>query len=191
MILTTPAATSARLLGTLAPEAARLLAAIPYASVTLASVAYRQAEVPIPLDGSGFLVPRSAGLLMTACSWASSKFDHLGGDGTARLRVSAGRIDDRRAEGLTDQALVDAVRRDLATTMGIEAPPLAVRLNRWPSSLPQYRVGHLERLAAIEADLAHNAPGVVVTGSAFRGVGLPACIDQGRTAARQLLSLFG
>jgi oxygen-dependent protoporphyrinogen oxidase len=107
------------------------------------------------------------------------------------LRVSAGRVDDRRAEPLTDGALTRALRDDLATTMGIEAMPSEVRLNRWPSSLPQYRVGHLDRLAAIEGDVARAGPGVIVTGAAFRGVGLPACIAQGRGAARQLLSLFG
>lgn len=191
VVVATPAPAASRLVEVLAPEAAKLLAGIRYASVALASFAVREADVGVPLDGSGFLVPRSAGLLMTACSWASTKFDHLGGDGTARLRVSAGRIDDHRAEALTDAALIEALRADLRTTMGIEAPPLAVRLNRWPASLPQYRVGHLDRLAAIEDEVARVAPGVVVTGAAFRGVGLPACIAQGRGAARQLLSLFG
>jgi oxygen-dependent protoporphyrinogen oxidase len=191
VIVATPATAAAGLLETLAPEATRLLADVPYASVTLASFAFREADVGVALDGSGFLVPRSAGLLMTACSWSSSKFEHLGGGGIARLRVSAGRLDDRRAEALTDAALIRALRDDLATTMGIAATPSEVRLNRWPSSLPQYRVGHLDRLAAIEGDVTRAGPGVIVTGAAFRGVGLPACIAQGRGAARQLLSLFG
>jgi protoporphyrinogen/coproporphyrinogen III oxidase len=191
VVVATPAAAAAGLLGGLVPEAARLLTAIHYASVTLVSFAYRDEDVPMPLEGSGFLVPRSAGLLMTACSWASSKFDHLGGDGTTRLRVSAGRVDDRRAEALSDEALVAALRDDLTTTMGIEAAPREVRVNRWPASLPQYRVGHLDRLAVVEDEVRRHVPGVVVTGAAFRGVGLPACIDQGRRAARQVLSLFG
>jgi oxygen-dependent protoporphyrinogen oxidase len=80
---------------------------------------------------------------------------------------------------------------DLRVTMGISRPPIATRVSRWPASLPQYRVGHLERLATIESDLAARAPGLVATGAAFRGVGLPACIAQGREAARQVLSLFG
>jgi oxygen-dependent protoporphyrinogen oxidase len=190
VLLATPAPVAARLIATTAADGSRLLAGIAYASVTLVSFAFRPADVPVPLDGSGFLVPRSADMLMTACSWASTKFAHLGGGDVARLRVSAGRIDDVRAGRRDDGALVEELRGDLARTMGITDPPLAVRVSRWPASLPQYTVGHLDRLAAIEEDVARRAPGLVVTGAAFRGVGLPACIAQGRSAGRQILSLF-
>jgi oxygen-dependent protoporphyrinogen oxidase len=191
ILVTTPAPAAARLVGVLAPEAARLLGTIEYSSVVLVSFAYDPGAVPRPLDASGFLVPRSAGMLMTACSWASSKFAHLGRDELVRLRVSAGRWGDERWLALAPGDLVAELRRDLATTMGIAADPLQVRVSPWPAGLPQYTVGHLDRLAAIEADLDAGAPAVSVTGAAFRGVGLPACIDQGRSAARQMLTRLG
>ncbi|MPY95842.1 MAG: protoporphyrinogen oxidase [Acidimicrobiia bacterium] len=191
VLVASPAPEASRLLAALDPGAAAVLAGIEYASVALVSFAYPLAAVPRPLDGSGFLVPRSAGLLMTACSWSSSKWAHVGGDGTARLRVSAGRDGDDRIAALDDGALVSALRADLRTTMGIDAEPAQVRVTPWPASLPQYRPGHLDRLASLEASLAGAAPGVVATGAAFRGVGLPACIDQGRQAARRLLGRLG
>ncbi len=191
VIVTAPAPVAAALLAPLAPEAATTLGAIDYASVVLVSFAYRAADVDRPLDGSGFLVPRSAGMVMTACSWSSSKWAHLGGDGTVRLRVSAGRDGDGRIAGLDNEDLVSALRLDLGTTMGITAAPAGVRVSPWPSSLPQYRPGHLARVAAVEADVADRSPGLAVTGAAFRGVGLPACIDQGRRAAAAIIERLG
>lgn len=191
VVVTAPAPAAAQLLAGLAPQASTLLTAVEYASVTLVSFAYRADGVSRPLDGSGFLVPRNSGLLMTACSWASSKFAHLGGDGVVRLRVSAGRWGDTRANRLTDAELVRALRRDLAKTMGIGAAPEAVRISPWPRALPQYTVGHLDRLAAVEADVAAVGPGLAVTGAAFRGVGIPAGVHQGRQAARSVLARLG
>src|SRR5690606_37883588 len=114
------------------------------------------------------------------------KWAHLGGDGIARLRVSAGRDGDERPATMSGGSLVEALRADLRATMGIIAEPAAVRVSPWPRSLPQYRPGHLARLDALEASLAEHAPRLVATGAAFRGVGLPACIDQGRKAARRV-----
>ena len=186
VVVTTPAPVSARLLAEACRSAAGVLGGIEYSSVVLTSFAWPSAALGRPLDGSGFLVPRSEGLLMTACSWSSAKFAHLGGDGVARLRVSAGRWGDDRIAGLSDTDLVDRLRADLAVTMGIEAPPVEVRISPWPNGLPQYWPGHLDRLAAAEAALADQAPGIVVTGAAFRGVGLPAGIHQARRAAEQI-----
>jgi oxygen-dependent protoporphyrinogen oxidase len=191
VVLTAPAWVSAGLISGLAPKAAELLAGIEYASVTLVSLAYHPDAVDRPLDGSGFLVPRNAGQLMTACSWASSKFGHLGGDGVVRLRVSAGRWGDERAERMNEQELLAALRHDLSVTMGIYAEPTEVRVNRWPRSLAQYTVGHLERVAEIEADTLEGGPALAVTGAAFRGVGLPMGIHQGRSAARAVLARLG
>jgi oxygen-dependent protoporphyrinogen oxidase len=167
--------------------AASALAGLDYASVTLVSFAYR--TTVIDREGSGFLVPRSAGLLMSACSWASSKFAHYGSDGTARLRVSTGRWGDDRHLRLDDAALVAGLRADLALTMGVTAEPDEVRISRWPSSLPQYRVGHLDRVGTLEAELAPLP--IRVAGASLRGVGLPACIDGARRAAREVLAQLG
>lgn len=181
VILTCPAWESARLLEPLAPDAATILGDIEYADVGLATFVVRSEHLARPLDGSGFLVPRGQGLLTTACSWASAKWRHYAHEGLAVLRVSAGRTDDRRWLDLSEEELVAALANELAAT-GMVSPADAtrgrfeVRVTPWLRSLPQYRPGHLERAAAVEACLADSSPGLVAAGAAFRGVGLPACI---------------
>jgi oxygen-dependent protoporphyrinogen oxidase len=192
VVVTTPPAVAADQIVGLAPRASALLAQIPMASVTLVTMAVPRDDIDHPLDGSGFLVARPEGLVLTACTWSSTKWAHLAGDGsTVVLRASAGRHRDTRAETMDDLALVGALAEDLRTTMGLRGPALEVRVNRWPRSFPQYRVGHLGWLVAIEDELATRVPGVVVTGAGFRGLGVPACIRQGRQASRSLLKRLG
>ncbi len=144
------------------------------------------------LDGSGFLVPRAAGLLLTACSWVTSKWPHLAADpSVAVLRASVGRDGDDRAVTLDDESLVAGVLDDLATTMGVKAPPLDVRISRWPRSFPQPRPGHLDAVAAAEAALAARSPRLAATGAWARGVGVPACIRGARAAAARVLAAGG
>jgi len=188
VVLATPAFAAARLLAPAAPAAARALGEIEYSSVALASMAVDEDEVDRPLDASGYLVPRVEGRLITACSWASTKWPHLHRPGRALLRVSAGRLGDERAAALDDDELVDAMCADLSATMGLRGRPAEVRVTRWARSFPQYTPGHLERIAAIEAALASDAPGLVVAGAAYRGVGIPATIHHARTAAAGLLT---
>jgi oxygen-dependent protoporphyrinogen oxidase len=184
VIVAVPAFAAANLLAGVAPEAATELAAIEYASVAIVTLAFPRSAVKRELDASGFLVARSEGLLMTACSWASSKWAHLGGsDAPVVLRVSAGRHGDERALDLDDGDLVAHLVDELTTTMAIVGDPTEVRVSRWPRSFPQYAVGHLDRVARIESSLAAAAPGVIVAGAALRGLGVPACIRQGRDAA--------
>jgi oxygen-dependent protoporphyrinogen oxidase len=170
-----------------APSAAEVLAAIEYASVALVALAVPRAGVDGDLDGSGFLVPRSAGLRLTACSWVSSKWPHLAVDpDVALLRASVGRDGDDRAVTLDDNGLVAGVLADLKATMGMRAAPTDVRVSRWPRSFPQPRPGHLARVAAAEAAVA-AVPGLTLTGAWAEGVGVPACIRGGRAAARRVL----
>lgn len=184
VIVTLPAAEAGALVAPVSATAAGLLRSIDYASVVLVSLAFDKADVNHPMEGSGYLVPAVEGRTITACSWASSKWAHIGTDETVILRVSAGRYRDNRALLIDDDALLSAVRADLAATMGLDAQPHSVRISRWEKSLPQFRPGHLELVADIERALAHDAPWLQVTGSWARGLGLPACIHQGRQAAR-------
>lgn len=191
VVIATPAAAAARLLAETAPVAADLLTGIEYASVVLVTLAYPASAVGVPLDGSGFLIPRTEGLFTTAVSWSSVKWAHLARpDGEVTLRASAGHRADPTAVTLPDDEVLSRIRADLHLTMGIspETEPLEARISRYPRGLPQYDVGHLDRVAAIEAAVAQTAPGLVVTGAAFRGLGVPACIRQGRAAARALLA---
>ena len=188
VVLACPAPTAAALLSTLSPLAAQELAAMTHSAVALVTLVFEASAVPIELDASGFLVPRSAGLFMTAVSWGSSKWAHWDDGRHVVLRASAGRTGDERQASMDDDELVAALLADLRTTMGITAEPVATRVARWPLGFTQYTVGHLDRVDRIDAALGRDCPGVVVAGSPYRGLGLPACIRQGREAARQLLA---
>ena len=186
-VVAVPAGPAARLLGG-SPQAAAELAAIDHASVALAVLVYPAGAFRRPLQGSGFLVPRHEGRLLTACSFASAKWPHWTAPGQVVLRASAGRWGDERAMALTDAELVARLHAELVEALGLREPPAHHRVARWVDAFPQYRVGHLDRVERIEAALARDLPGVAVAGPALRGVGIPACIAQGRRAARLVLA---
>ena len=188
VVVALPAPAAGRLLAPHAPGAGATLTAIEHASVTLVALAYPSAAVPRRLDGSGFVVAAGQGRLMTACSWASSKWAHLSRPGQVLLRVSAGRAGDERASTLDDDAVVARLRLELGEALGITGPPAEVRVARWPGAFPQYAPGHLARMAAAEEELAGRLPGVTLAGALLAGVGLPACIGSGRAAARRALA---
>ncbi len=188
VVLASPAFADARLLEAVAPEPAATLGAVDSSSVALVTLAVPADAVERPLDASGYLVPRTEGCLITACTWASSKWAHLAVPGQVLLRASAGRYGDERIADLDDDALVAAVRADLGTTMDLDAEPSEVRVVRWTRSFPQYAPGHLQRMAAVDEQLAAEAPGVVLAGAAQKGVGIPACIRQGREAAAAVVA---
>lgn len=182
VILTCPATATAALIEPFCPESASELRKIVYSSAVLVTFVVDRQLVDNPLDGSGFLVPRDQSLMMTACSWSSSKWRHYDDGVHAVLRVSAGRTDDPRWLSMTEPEIISTLTEELALTVGLHGQP-SVRVTEWRNALPQYRPGHLDRVEAIEADLSAAAPGVVATGAAFRGLGLPACVRQGRLAA--------
>jgi oxygen-dependent protoporphyrinogen oxidase len=184
VVVATPAPAAAALVG---GEAGEELRRIRAASVTLVTLAWPLAAFPRPLPGSGFLVPRVDGRLMTACSFGSNKWPHWSDDRTAVLRVSAGRAGDERAMSLGDDEVVAALVGELREAVGVRGEPAAVRITRWPDGFPQYEPGHLDRVARMEAALARDLPHVRLAGGSLRGVGLPACIGSGRAAARALL----
>jgi oxygen-dependent protoporphyrinogen oxidase len=186
VVLAVPAPVAASLLAPLAADVSGELAALEYAGVTVTTLAFADSAIGRPLDGTGFLVPEGEGRLVTACSWGSGKWPHWASHGTAVLRVSTGRHHDRRDAELDDAALVDAVLADLTDVLGLTDPPVATTVTRWPAALPQYRPGHLDRLAAWETTLAERTPGLVLAGAATRGLGIPACVASGRRAAQAL-----
>ncbi len=203
VVVTTPAPVTARLLADVAPGAAAHFAAIEVADVAFVTVVAPRAAVAHPLDGSGFLVARGAHagsgsdepLLMTACSWTSSKWAHVtaddSGDRYVAVRVAVGRTDDRRWLELDEATLVRLLLAELEVTIGLRGEPTAVRVTPWMGSLPQYRPGHLERAAAVDALLAAEAPGLLVAGAACHGLGLPACVAQARAVTATLGELLG
>jgi len=186
VIVTTPAPITARLVEPVSSAAAKDLNQIAHASVVLTTFAFDHHQVP-DSDHSGFLVPRDAGLTMTAASYGSNKWRHWD-DGThAVIRVSAGHAGNDRAIGLGDDALVAELLDELRAHAGITGDPVAVRLSRFRDGFAQYEVGHLDRVERIDASLRADAPRIRLAGAALRGVGVPACIRHGRDAARALL----
>jgi oxygen-dependent protoporphyrinogen oxidase len=189
VVLAVPAHRAAPVLADHAPGAAATLAGIDHATVALVGLVVDRDAVGRQLDGSGFLVPRSAGRLITACSWVSSKWAHLAGDGSSVvLRASAGHAGDERAATMDDDALVAGVLADLRDLMDLRGAPTAVRVSRWPRSFPQPRPGHLDAVDAVDAELATRTPGLAATGAWARGVGIPACIRTARAAATRVLT---
>jgi oxygen-dependent protoporphyrinogen oxidase len=184
VVLTAPAPAASALLEPHAPTAAAGLSSIEYASVAMVTLAVPLAQLAHPLDASGFLVAHDAPLpALTACSWASAKWTHLHDPDLALLRVSAGRHGRTEALDLDDDELVRVLTSDLHTTMGMTGHPTQARVTRWVDALPQFRPGHLGRVASWRSELAEHAPGLVLAGAALDGLGVPACIRQGRAAA--------
>jgi oxygen-dependent protoporphyrinogen oxidase len=196
IILALPAPRAAVLLAPHSPVAAGVLSTIEYASVAVVTLAVPSGAIGAPLEGTGFLVPRTSPIdgrpaLITGCTYLSRKWPHLATGGTELIRVSVGRFGDERHLELDDTELRDAAFSELAGVLDITGVPSDSRVTRWPGAFPQYRVGHLTRIGNIEKAVADLA-GVAVAGAAYQGVGIPACIASGRTAARSVLgSLTG
>ncbi|MGQ9894564.1 MAG: protoporphyrinogen oxidase [Roseiflexus sp.] len=186
VILATPAYVSADLVNDAFPDLASALRAIRYVSTATISLVYRRAEVGTPLDGYGLVIPRSEQSQINACTLSSVKFRYRAPDEYLLLRCFVG--GSRKPELLSrdDDDLVNMVRSDLRAILDITAAPVLTRIYRWHNGNPQYDVGHLDRIAALEA-LCPD--GLLLTGAAYRGVGVPDCIKQGRDAAGRALAL--
>jgi len=185
-VLATPAAPTARLLAELAPEAARELAEIEYASTAVVTLAFRAADVPLlaETDASGFLVPPVEGRRVKASTFSFAKWGWVrqAGDGLLLLRASLGRHREEATLQVTDDELVAVSLGDLAAAVGLDAVPVDTHVQRWGGGLPQYSLGHLDRVARIRADVA-KVPGLALAGAAYDGVGIPAVIASGHRAA--------
>ncbi|MCW2575407.1 MAG: hemY [Modestobacter sp.] len=182
VVLATPAGPTARLLADVAPDAVEPLQGIPYASMAVVAMAFPEQPVDA---GSGLLVPPVTGRLVKGVTVSSSKWPHLSG-GVLRVRSSVGRFGDDAALQRDDADLTAAVVADVAELLGLERPePVQTHLVRWVDGLPQYLVGHPQRVAAIRSAV-DAVPGLAVAGAAYGGVGVPACIRDARRAVATL-----
>jgi len=170
------------------PSLATTFDSIPYVSTATLSVAYPLSDVPHPLNGYGYIIPRVEARDALACTWTSSKFPHRAPEGYALLRVFIGRAGQEAALDGSDEELLQIVRTELERTLGITAEPMFHRLFRWPDSMPQYTMGHPDRLAKIDDGLQQH-PGLFIAGSAYRGIGIPDCINSGQQAAQNALDV--
>ncbi|MFQ5343769.1 MAG: protoporphyrinogen oxidase, partial [Anaerolineae bacterium] len=188
VVLATPAYVSANLVEALNPDLAAGLRQIRYVSTATVSLGFRESDLRRPLDGFGFVIPHSEKRRIAACTWTSTKFDHRAPGDHVLIRSFVGGAYDEHLVDLDDDAMTRMVRDELADIMGITAEPTTVEIFRWRKGNPQYDVGHLERVAALEATCD---PGLFLAGSAYRGVGLPDCVKNGRETAEQLVEYLG
>ncbi len=189
VVLATPARATARLLADVAPDAARALDAVDYASMAVVTLAVRARDLPAT-DGSGFLVPPVDGRAVKAATYSFAKWDWVRDAGAADdlllLRCSLGRHREEQTLQRTDEELVGLALGDLRDAVGLVAGPVDAHVRRWGGALPQYAVGHVGRVDSIRAAVA-ALPGLAVCGAAYDGLGLPACIASAERAAAQVL----
>jgi len=184
-VLALPAYAAARLLQGVDAALADVLRQIPYAASATVSLAYRREDVRHPLKGYGFVVPRVEGRPLLACTWTSSKFPHRAPRGYILFRTFFGRAGADEVVSLPEDKLVALARSELREIMGVEAIPTHAWVFRWQQGLPQYTVGHVDRLAFIEERVC-RLPGLYVVGNAYRGVGIPDCIANGERVAGEI-----
>jgi oxygen-dependent protoporphyrinogen oxidase len=187
LLLAIPAFEIARLTSDLDGDLARRLEAVPYASSVTINLAYRRDAIGHLLDGFGFVVPACEGRSIIACSFSSIKFAHRAPAGHVLLRAFAGGALQPEPFTWDDERLLGAVCRDLEELLAIQAPPLWSQLVRHARVMPQYQVGHLTWLAALEKTL-QRWPTLKLAGNAYRGVGVPDVVHSGEMAADALLA---
>lgn len=190
VVAATPAFVSARTLQAVSPRIAQLCGEIPYASAATVALAFNREDIRHPLNGSGWVVPRVEKTGIMAGSWLSSKWPGRAPEGKVLLRAFLGGARDPEAFAKTDAEMIRTALQAMSGLIGITGTPLFTRVYRWENANAQHEVGHLDRVATIDRELAAH-PGLFVTGSGFRGVGIPDCVADGRATARQVVSWLG
>ncbi len=192
VVFATPAYDTAALLRSVDALAADAMEAIPYASVANVTFLYPRAVVDKSLQGTGFLVPAVDDRFIVGCTWMDQKWGRevlteAGdvepiGDEAVIIRASVGRHGDDRWITMTDEEIALRAHAELVLSMGIKGTPLSSTVRRWPLAMPQYTVGHANRLSAIESRLAEH-PGLHVVGAAYRGIGVASCLIKSQAIA--------
>jgi protoporphyrinogen/coproporphyrinogen III oxidase len=192
VIVAVPATPAARMLADVAPAAAAELAAVEYASVAIVTLAMPVHAFPERPSWSGYLVPPIDGHVTTAVTFSSVKWGWLGkaADELVVLRASIGRHREQANLQHEDGELVDTVLAELGQAVGVAGKPVDARVSRWGGALPQYAVGHVERMARVRAAVEAN-PGLAVCGAVYDGVGVAACVASARRAVDHILPSLG
>jgi oxygen-dependent protoporphyrinogen oxidase len=194
VVLATPARATSRLLSDVVPDAALELARIEYASMAVVTLAFPARGLP-GVEGSGFLVPPVDGRKVKAATYSFQKWDWVreagrgaapGGEDLLMVRASIGRHREESVLQVDDAELVDLALHDLSDAIGLSVRPADAHVQRWGGGLPQYAVGHLDRVRLVRGAVART-PGLAVCGAAYDGLGIPACIASAEAAATQVL----
>lgn len=187
VVVAIPSPRAAPLLEPVDPELGETVGEIRTAGLAVVALGFRESEMDgVPVDGFGFLVPRGTGPRILGCLWDSSVFPGRAPEGHALLRCMIGGAHDPAAVSADEEVLLDQVRRDLETTMGLTAEPAMTRVYRWPLGIGQYTVGHQRRLDRIHERLA-GLPGLWVAGSSFYGVAMNACFEKAPEQAGEII----
>jgi oxygen-dependent protoporphyrinogen oxidase len=187
VIIATPANVAARLLQPVDARLGGLLAGVGYSSCAIVHLAYPLDRVRHPLDAAGLVVPHVEGRPMQACSFYSVKYAGRAPDGVVVLRAFFGGALHPELTALDDDCLTELAQSEVATLLGAEGQPLLASVTRWPKSMPQYQVGHLQLVDKVERCVERHA-GLELAGAAYRGVGIPHCIHSGEQAAERILA---
>ncbi len=191
VIVALPAQRSGKVLRGVDSALASDLESIRYASSAVVNLAYPREAIPNPLDGFGFVVPHVEKRNIIACSYSSMKYAGRAPAGFALLRVFVGGALRAEVAELSDDKISAAVRKELRELLGIRQEPSITTIQRYPASMPQYELGHLERVQRIENRIDSHKH-LEIAGNGFRGVGIPDCIASGERAATALFGdLFG
>ena len=189
VILATPTDIAGKLLTQLDSSFDSLLGPVEYAAVAVVSLGYRQKDVGHSLNGFGFLVPRSAGLRVLGSVWNSSLFPGRAPEGRALLTSFVGGTSDSAAATLEPQELVSLVHREISPVLSVKSAPIFSNVTIWPRALPQYNLGHADRLAAL-AKLCARFPGLSLVGNYLRGPAVGSCVDQALAVAQEVRNML-
>jgi oxygen-dependent protoporphyrinogen oxidase len=189
VVLACPAYRQAGLLADLDPELAERLAGIAYNRIAVVAVGYRQADLPRPLDGFGYIAPQRTRRDLLGVQWCSSIFPDRAPPGMVLVRALCGGWHRAEVAGWDDERLVEAVRADLRLALGIRAAPVFRHIVRWDRAIPQYLLGHRERVAWIEQRLSRH-PGLFLAGNAYHGVAFNDCTEQSERVAEKVATFF-
>jgi protoporphyrinogen/coproporphyrinogen III oxidase len=189
VILAVPSFNAAQLIAPFDHGLAADLNKIRYVSTATITLAYRKEDIKVPFSGFGFVIPRKENRGITACTWSSIKFDHRAPDDVLLLRCFIGGPGKEECVSFADEDIYQIVKDELLSILQLSAKPIFQRIYRWEKANPQYDVGHLYLVDRIFKQ-SEKHKGLYLTGSAFEGVGIPDCINQGQKSALKALQSF-
>ena len=185
VIIAAPAYAAANLLKHLDPSLADQLMEIPYASTATVSIAYKKEDVSHPLNGFGFVIPKVENRRIMAATWTSVKFSYRAPGDSVLIRCFVGGALNENLVSLSDEEMIKMVREELKDIMGIGAKPILSRVFRFHKAMPQYTIGHEEKVSKIE-QMVNEHDGLFLTGSAYRGIGISDCVHNGEITAKKV-----
>ncbi|MEJ7901143.1 MAG: protoporphyrinogen oxidase, partial [Thermomicrobiales bacterium] len=182
-----PAWAAVPLLADVAPKASEVLERFEHVSNALIVIAFPVSQLTRPLNGYGYVVPRIEGRDVMAMTWITSKWDGRAPQGQVVIRAFVGRVGQVKALDGDDESLVQLTLKELRDVLGLDVVPSLTRVYRWDRGMPQYNMGHLDRVDRVDAELARIS-GLELAGNYLRGVGIPDCVISGETAAANLVA---